>query len=133
MRLPSLRFTGSAVQRWVILGLAYVPLLFNDPGRLAADTKAYLYLDPGRLLERATSMWQPEVAMGTVTHQNIGYLWPMGPYFWLADVLGMPDWLAQRLWLGTVLAAAGLGVTWLLRTLGSVSYTHLTLPTILLV
>ena len=79
MRLPSLRFTGSAVQRWVILGLAYVPLLFNDPGRLAADTKAYLYLDPGRLLERATSMWQPEVAMGTVTHQNIGYLWPMGP------------------------------------------------------
>ena len=98
--------------------MAYVPLLFNDPGRLAADTKAYLYLDPGRLLERATSMWQPEVAMGTVTHQNIGYLWPMGPYFWLADVLGMPDWLAQRLWLGTVLAAAGLGVTWLLRTLG---------------
>ena len=118
MSLPSLRFTGSAVQRWIILGLAYVPLLFNDPGRLAADTKAYLYLDPGRLMERATSMWQPEVAMGTVTHQNIGYLWPMGPYFWLADALGMPDWLAQRLWLGTVLAAAGLGVTWLLRTLG---------------
>ena len=104
MSLPSLRFTGSAVQRWIILGLAYVPLLFNDPGRLAADTKAYLYLDPGRLMERATSMWQPEVAMGTVTHQNIGYLWPMGPYFWLADALGMPDWLAQRLWLGTVLA-----------------------------
>ena len=121
MTLPSLRFTGSAVQRWVILGLAYVPLLFNDPGRLAADTKAYLYLDPGRLMEQATSMWQPEVAMGTVTHQNIGYLWPMGPYFWLADVVGMPDWLAQRLWLGTVLAAAGLGVSWLLRTSAGVS------------
>ena len=70
MRLPSLRLSGSAIQRWVILGLAYVPLLFNDPGRLAADTKAYLYLDPGRLLERATSMWQPEVAMGPVPPPN---------------------------------------------------------------
>jgi len=118
VRLSHLRFTSNTVQRWVILALAYVPLLLNDPGQLAADTKAYLYLDPGRLMERATSMWQPEVAMGTVTHQNIGYLWPMGPYYWLADVVGMPDWVAQRLWLGTVLAAAGLGVQWLLRTLG---------------
>ncbi|MDG2427176.1 MAG: alpha-(1-_3)-arabinofuranosyltransferase family protein [Acidimicrobiales bacterium] len=104
-------------QRWVILLLAYVPLLLNDPGRVAADTKAYLYLDPGRLLERATSMWQPEVAMGTVTHQNIGYLWPIGPFYWISDILGLPDWVAQRLWLGTVLALAGLGVRWLLRTL----------------
>jgi arabinofuranan 3-O-arabinosyltransferase len=106
------------MQRLAILVLAYVPLLLNDPGRVAADTKAYLYLDPGRLMERATSMWQPEVAMGTVTHQNIGYLWPIGPFYWLADIAGMPDWLAQRLWMGSVLAAAGLGVRWLLRTLG---------------
>ena len=113
-----LRLSGSAIQRWVILVLAYIPLLLNDPGQVAADTKAYLYLDPGRLLERATSMWQPEVAMGTVTHQNIGYLWPIGPFYWLADIAGMPDWVAQRLWMGSVLAAAGLGVRWLLRTLG---------------
>ncbi len=113
-----LRLSGSALERLVILILAYVPLLLNDPGRVAADTKAYLYLDPGRLMERATSMWQPEVAMGTVTHQNIGYLWPIGPFYWLADIAGLPDWLAQRLWMGTVLAAAGLGVRWLLRTLG---------------
>ncbi|MDG1465358.1 MAG: alpha-(1-_3)-arabinofuranosyltransferase family protein, partial [Acidimicrobiales bacterium] len=106
------------MERLVIFVLAYVPLLLNDPGRVAADTKAYLYLDPGRLMERATSMWQPEVAMGTVTHQNIGYLWPIGPFYWLADIAGLPDWLAQRLWMGTVLAAAGLGVRWLLRTLG---------------
>lgn len=98
--------------------VAYVPLLFNDVGRIAADTKAYLYIEPGRLLERAPFMWQPEVAMGTVTHQNIGYLWPIGPFYWVADLIGLPDWLAQRLWLGSVLLAAGLGVRWLLRTLG---------------
>ena len=105
-RLPSL--DRDAVQRLVLTVVAYVPLLLNDVGRVAADTKAYLYLDPGRLLARAPYMWQPEVAMGTVTHQNIGYLWPVGPFFWFGEALGLPDWITQRLWLGSVLLAAGL-------------------------
>ena len=87
--------------------LAYVPLLLTAPGKVAADTKQYLYLDPGRLLERAPSMWDPNIGLGTVTHQNIGYLFPMGPYYWLLDQLGVPDWVAQRLWLGTLLFVAG--------------------------
>ena len=41
--------------------------------------------------------------MGTVTHQTIGYLFPMGPYYWILDQLGVPDWVAQRLWLGSLL------------------------------
>ena len=56
--------------------------------------------------------------MGTVTHQNIGYLWPVGPFFWLGEAIGLPDWITQRLWLGSVLLAAGLGMRWFLRTLG---------------
>src|SRR6476661_5404754 len=60
---------------YALLGLlAYLPPLFTSPGKVAADTKQYLYLDPGRLLSRAPSMWDPNVAMGTVTHQTIGYL-----------------------------------------------------------
>ena len=97
--------------------ISYLPLFFNDPGRVAADTKAYLYLDPFRLLERAAYMWQPELAFGTVTHQNIGYLWPVGPFFALGDLLSMPDWVVQRLWLGSIILAAGLGVRWFLKTL----------------
>lgn len=97
--------------------LSYVPLLFSDPGKVAADTKQYLYLDPTRLLERAGSMWDMHVGLGTVTHQNIGYLFPMGPYYWVMDVLGVPDWVAQRLWSGSILFFAGLGVLYLLRTL----------------
>jgi len=96
----------------------YVPLLLTKPGRVGADTKTYLYLDPGRMLGRATSMWDPNIGMGTVTHQNIGYLWPIGPWYWFADVLGMPDWVAQRLWLGTILFAAGVGVRFMLKALG---------------
>ena len=97
--------------------MVYVPLLLTRPGQVGADTKTYLYLDPGRLLSRAAQMWDPNIGMGTVTHQNIGYLWPMGPYYWLMDAVGVPDWVAQRLWLGSVLFLAGLGVRWMLREL----------------
>src|SRR6478736_1326878 len=89
--------------------VAYVPLLLTKPGKVGADTKTYLYLDPGRLLSRAAYMWDPNIGFGTITHQNIGYLWPMGPYYWLMDAIGVPDWVAQRLWLGTIIVAAGLG------------------------
>ncbi len=30
-------------------------------------------------------MWDPNVGMGTVTHQTIGYVFPMGPYYWLVE------------------------------------------------
>ena len=102
----------------LLAGVAYVPLLLTKPGILADDTKQYLYLDPGRLLRTAVSMWDPSVAGGTVTHQNIGYLFPQGPFYWLFAELGVPMWVAQRLWMGTVLFAAGAGVCYLVRTLG---------------
>jgi arabinofuranan 3-O-arabinosyltransferase len=97
--------------------LAYVPLLLTEPGQVAADTKTYLYLDPGKLLRDAPYIWDSQIGLGTVTHQNIGYLWPMGPFYWVLDAIGLPDWVAQRLWLGTVVFAAGMGLRWLLRTL----------------
>lgn len=100
-----------------LVAVAYVPLLLTRPGMVGADTKTYLYLDPGRLLSRAPYMWDPNVGMGTVTHQNIGYLWPMGPYYFVTEAIGLPDWVAQRLWLGSIILAAGLGVRWMLREL----------------
>lgn len=99
-------------------GLCYLPLLATARGFVVADTKSYLYIDPDRLLARAWSMWDPHVGLGTVTHQNIGFLWPMGPYYWVMEHAGVPDWVAQRLWLGSILFAAGLGVRFLLRTFG---------------
>jgi arabinofuranan 3-O-arabinosyltransferase len=98
--------------------LAYVPLLFTQVGQVGADTKTYLYLDPGRLLSDAPYLWDSGIGAGTITHQNIGYLWPMGPFYWLLDTVGVPDWTAQRLWLGTVMFVAAMGVRYLLRTLG---------------
>ncbi len=97
--------------------VAYLPLLVTAPGEIGADTKTYLYLDPARLLSRAASMWDTNIGLGTVTHQNIGYLWPMGPWYWFWDTLGVPDWVAQRLWLGTIIFAAGMGVRFMMREL----------------
>src|SRR5699024_3051718 len=62
--------------------LTTVPFLLTRPGSISADTKTYLYLDPSRLLSRAWSIWDPNVGLGTVSHQTIGYLWPMGPWYW---------------------------------------------------
>ncbi len=101
----------------VVALLAFVPLLLVRPGVVTDDTKTYLYLDPGRFLSQIASMWNPDVALGTVTHETIGYLLPMGPFFWLASVVHLPIWVAQRLWLGAILMAAGAGVLYLCRTL----------------
>jgi len=101
----------------MLAGLAYIPLVLVKAGVVTSDTKTYLYLDPGRFLRQATSMWDPTVGLGTVTHQYIGYLLPMGPFYWFFSVIGVPVWVAQRLWLGSILFAAGAGVLYLSRTL----------------
>ncbi len=101
-----------------VAGLAYVPLLAVRPGVVTPDTKTYLYLDPTRFLSQVAFMWNPTVALGTVSHEYIGYLLPMGPFYAVFHLLGVPVWVAQRLWLGTILFAAGLGVLYLSRILG---------------
>ena len=97
---------------------AYVPMLFTEPGRISADTKSYLTLDPSAVLRQATSMWDPTVGAGTVPHQNIGYLFPLGPYYWLMEAIGSPDWVTQRLLWGTLVFAAAFGMYRLARWLG---------------
>jgi hypothetical protein len=101
-----------------LAALAYIPPLFASPGKVSAEPKNYLYLDPGRLLSRALYLWDPNIGLGTVTHQNIGFLFPIGPYYWAFDRLGVPDWIAQRLWLGSLLFFAAAGMLYLYRTLG---------------
>ncbi len=98
--------------------LAFTPMLASQPGAVTDDTKTYLYLDPGRYVRDAASLWDPNVGLGTVTHENIGYLLPMGPFYWLLAELHVPLWTAQRLWMGLLLFAAGSGALYLCRTVG---------------
>ncbi len=98
--------------------LAFVPMVASRPGTVTDDTKTYLYLDPGRYVRQAVSLWDPNVGLGTVTHENIGYLLPMGPFYWVMAELHVPLWVAQRLWMGTLLFAAGAGALYLCRAIG---------------
>ncbi|WP_040495772.1 alpha-(1-_3)-arabinofuranosyltransferase domain-containing protein [Ilumatobacter nonamiensis] len=123
--MSTLKSVGYAVRRHqtalsvLVLGLlAYVPSLTASPGRMPADSKLYVYLNPGRFLGDATTTFDPRQFAGWVPHQHIAYLWPTGPWYWLFETIGVPDWVAHRLWIGTLLLAAGLGMRWMTRVLG---------------
>lgn len=98
----------------LLTGLAFV----QDPGLLVPDTKFDLVLDPGHFLERAAHLWDARGAFGQVQNQAYGYLWPMGSFFWLGALAGIPGWVVQRLWLSLVLAVAFVGAARVSRALG---------------
>ena len=63
-------------------------------------------------------MWSSTTDLGHVqSGQFVGYLFPMGPWFAAADALGIPMWVAQRFWLGLLLALAAWGVVRLMDAL----------------
>lgn len=106
---------------WVthaVLGLvAFVPALLTAPGRVAADTRQALYLDPQGFLGEALRLWDSGAHLGSPTHSTIGNAFPMGTFFALTDLVGIEVWVAQRLWIGALLFAAGAGVLFLARSI----------------
>ena len=92
-------------------GLAVPALLvllsvLQSPGRVTFDTDLDLALNPGHLLGRAMHLWGAGSGFGGVGDQTYGFLFPMGPFFAVGDLLAVPDWLVQRLWCGLVLVLA---------------------------
>ncbi len=98
--------------------LCYLPLIFTKPGLVSVDSKQYLYLDPQKYMVQSASIWSPNIDMGTVTHQIIGFLMPMSEWYAVFAFLHIPVYLAQRLWLGSVYFMAGSGVFYFCRSLG---------------
>ncbi len=109
---------------WAWIGLAAVTLLVvvgNDFGVFAPDTKPELYLNPDRLLRRSLSAWQPDPQLGQ-SNYNTGIL-PVAALMTGVQVLGLPPWLVQRLFMTALLlvGAVGMGtlVTQLTRQRGA--------------
>ena len=98
----------------LLTGLAFI----QTPGFQLADTKFDLVVDPSGFLGRATHLWDGQGAFGQLQNQAYGYLWPMGPFFALFDLLNLEPWAIQRLWHAVVLGTAFVGAARVSRALG---------------
>ena len=104
--------------RLAVVCLGFVVLaLAQQPGRLLGDTKLDLAVDPLGFLGRALTLWEPEGAAGQLQNQAYGYFFPMGPFFALGQLAGLPMWMVQRFWLAALMSVAFLGVVLLARRL----------------
>jgi arabinofuranan 3-O-arabinosyltransferase len=98
--------------------LAFVVAFAQRPGLAVAETKVDLHVAPGSFLRDVLSAWTPSGSLGHVfAGQYGGYLWPMGPFFALGHLVGLPDWIVGRLWIGAVLALSAWGMVRLLDAL----------------
>ncbi|MBH5334670.1 DUF3367 domain-containing protein [Streptomyces pactum] len=107
-------------RRWLFgfWALALVAFLARSPGKMTFDTKLPVALDPLRFLGDLGDLWHDRAGFGGITDQYVGYAFPMLPYYALADLLHVPVWLAERLWLSIVVTAAFWGALRLAERLG---------------
>ncbi|WP_079130694.1 alpha-(1-_3)-arabinofuranosyltransferase domain-containing protein [Streptomyces sp. H-KF8] len=99
---------GPRSRRWLLgfWALVFALLLAVQPGRQTFDTKLGVTVDPGRFLADLGQLWQSQGSFGGVNNQYVGYLWPMLPFYWLCDLVQLPVWLAERLWLSLIVSVA---------------------------
>jgi arabinofuranan 3-O-arabinosyltransferase len=117
---PATGRLAALLRRWrlalVCAGFVVLAML-QEPGKILGDTKSDLVVDPLAFLGRALTLWEPEGAAGQIQNQAYGYLFPMGPFFALGQLAGVPAWIVQRLWFAALMSVAFVGVVVLARRL----------------
>ncbi|KAA1429048.1 alpha-(1-_3)-arabinofuranosyltransferase domain-containing protein [Nocardioides antri] len=97
--------TGAAIASCLYV-VVTVFMVIQQPGATTYDTRAELTERPGSFLVGAFTLWHPESSFGEFQNQAYGYLFPQGTWFVMADALGSPGWVSQRLWSALLLIVA---------------------------
>ncbi|MCX2971230.1 MULTISPECIES: alpha-(1-_3)-arabinofuranosyltransferase domain-containing protein [Streptomyces] len=107
-------------RRWLLGAyvLVLVAFVLAAPGAMTFETKLGVATDPLRFLGELGSLWSDRSGFGGIADQYVGYLFPMLPFYALADLVGVPVWLAERLWLALVVTTAFWGALRLAERFG---------------
>ncbi|HYS31492.1 MAG TPA: alpha-(1-_3)-arabinofuranosyltransferase family protein, partial [Streptosporangiaceae bacterium] len=101
------RTARCAVGVWLV---ALVILIANSRGQIFFDTKLGVDIDPAGFYPRLWHLWNPQEWFGTLQDQYIGYAFPMAPFYLAGELLRVPVWLTERLWLSLLMAVGFAGV-----------------------
>lgn len=101
-----------------LLGLVccLAPLLWGPMGRLFYTADYNLPLDPGRAVASLLAGWSTD-NLGAPTVRFNPHLFPFLAFWRIGQVLGVPLWIIQRLWLAGLLALAYVSATAFVRFL----------------
>ena len=104
---------------WFLIVFLVALTIFGatDVGRIIFDTKLGVDLDAGEFLARLWSLWDPLQWFGSLQDQYIGYAIPMAPFFAIGQLLHVPVWLLERVWLALLMAVGFTGMVKLARAL----------------
>ncbi|MFG3257839.1 alpha-(1-_3)-arabinofuranosyltransferase family protein [Streptomyces sp. NPDC048172] len=107
-------------RRWLIgfWAVVLVAFLAKSPGKMTFETKLGVATDPWQFLGDLGQLWHDRGGFGGIADQYVGYLFPSLPYYALTDLLQIPTWLAERLWMSLIVAAAFWGALRLAERLG---------------
>ena len=107
--------------RWwfaIVFLVALILLASTDAGRIFYDTKLGVDIDAGHFLTRLWSLWNSREWLGSLEDQYIGYAIPMVPFYLAGQLLHVPVWMIERVWLALLLAAGFIGMVKLARAVG---------------
>ncbi len=103
---------ASRTRRWSIIVwlVALLVLILNDRGQIFFDTKLGVDIDPIGFYARLWHLWNPTQWFGTLQDQYIGYAFPMAPFYVAGQLLKVPVWVTERLWLSLLVAVGFAGL-----------------------
>jgi arabinofuranan 3-O-arabinosyltransferase len=116
---PGRPVAGIADRWWflIVWVAALAVFMAVDRGQMTADTKLGVDINASEFYARLWPLWNPLEGFGTLQDQYIGYAIPMAPFFLAGQLMHIPVWIIERLWLSLLVAAGFAGMVKLARAL----------------